>query len=338
MSKLTCFLPLLTLALASAQTPPAAPKPALTKPAVAKPAAAKPAVAKSPAAKPAIPKPAAAKTPAAKPSDPTSKVVLTIGEEKVTVADFERLVDSLPEQYRAQIRGAGKRQFLEQLIQIKVLSQEARKRRIDQTPGYMAQLAFQRDNLLAQSLYQDIAAKLTIGEAESRKYFEDHKGESEQVRARHILIKMKGSPAPSAPDKKELTEEEALAKVTEIRKRILAGEDFATIAKAESDDKGSGLSGGDLGSFKRGAMVPAFDQAAFTQPIGVVGEPVKTQFGYHIIKVEQRDSKTFDELRPEMEKKMRPDLARKTMEDLRKGSTVVVDESFFGAPATAPKQ
>ena len=173
---------------------------------------------------------------------------------------------------------------------------------------------------------------MKIGEEEAHKYFEEHKSESEQVRARHILIKMKGSPVPSAPDKKELSDEEALGKVREIRKRILAGEDFATIARAESDDKGSGLSGGDLGSFKRGAMVPAFDAAAFSQPIGEIGEPVKTQFGYHIIKVEQRDIKTFDELRPELEKKMRPELARKAIDEFRKNAAVVVDDTYFGAP------
>ncbi len=339
MSNLTKLLPLLSFAVGLAQTPPAAtppaPKPAV-KPASAKPAAPKPAAPKA-APKPAAVKPAIAKTATGKPKDPTDKVVLTVGAEKLTVADFERLVDSLPEQFRTQVRGVGKRQFLEQLVQIKVLSLEARRRKIDQTPGFLAQAAFQRDNLLAQSLYQDISANLKIDEAEARKYFEQHKGESEQVRARHILIKAKGSPMPAAPDKKELSDEEALAKAREIRKRILAGEDFATLAKAESDDKGSGLNGGDLGMFKHGQMVPAFDAAAFTQPIGEVGEPVKTQFGYHVIKVEQRDVKTFDELRPELEKKMRPELARKAMDELRKGSTVVVDDSFFGAPPAPPK-
>lgn len=263
------------------------------------------------------------------------KVVLTVGSEKMTIADFERLVDTLPEQYRAQIRGAGKRQFVDQIIQVRVLAQEARKRKLDQAANFLAQAAFQRDNILAQSLYQDISSRLQIPEADARKYFEEHKGEYEQTRARHILIRHKGSAVPAKPDQKELSEEESLAKTIEIRKRILGGEDFATIARAESADTGSGANGGDLGLFKRGQMVQAFDQVAFSIPVGELSEPVKTQFGYHLIKVERRESKTFDELRPELEKKLRPDLAKAALEELRKKAAVQVDDAFFG-PA-APK-
>jgi parvulin-like peptidyl-prolyl isomerase len=69
--------------------------------------------------------------------------------------------------------------------------------------------------------------------------------------------------------------------------------------------------------------------------VGQVSEPVKTRFGYHLIKVEQRDSKTFDELRPEIDKRMRPDLAKKSMDDMRKNAQVTLDESYFATPAPA---
>jgi len=86
-----------------------------------------------------------------------------------------------------------------------------------------------------------------------------------------------------------MTEVEALALATQIRQRILDGEDFAALAAEYSDDTGSGANGGDLGWAKRGAYVPEFDETVFTLPIGETSELVKTQFGYHIIQVIERD-------------------------------------------------
>ncbi|MCL4862053.1 MAG: peptidylprolyl isomerase [Caldilineaceae bacterium] len=90
---------------------------------------------------------------------------------------------------------------------------------------------------------------------------------------------------PNAPR----TEAEALALAESIRMRILAGEDFAALAAEYSDDPGSGANGGDLGWFGRGRMVPEFEEAAFTLPLNVVSEPVKTDFGYHLIEVLEKD-------------------------------------------------
>jgi len=255
----------------------------------------------------------------------------------MTAGDFEQLVDALPEQVRAAARGPNKRQFAEQLVRIKILAQEAQRRKLDQSPVVRRQLELQRENLLANVVFQDMAANLKIDEAAARQYFEQHKSEYESVRARHILVRMKGSRTALAPGKKELSDEEALAKAQEIRKKLLAGEDFAALAKAESDDAVSGAKGGDLGTFKRGQMAAEFEQAALTLPVGQVSEPVKTQFGYHLIEVQQRDTKTFDEVRVDIEKKMRPELAREAVETLRKQAAITMDESFFGgAPPLQP--
>jgi len=311
----------------SAQVP--EPKPKAPVP-VRPPAAAKP---KTPAQ---VNPPAAAAAPASASTQGFDKVVLTVGNEKMTAGEFDKFVDALPEQYRAAAKGPGKRQVAEQLVSLKTLAQEARKRKLDQDPAYKSQLAFQAENLLAGTLYRDLSTNLKLDEADVRKYYDEHKKEYERVKARHILIRFKGSPAP--PGKAELTEEESLAKAKALRARIVAGEDFSTIAKAESDDTGSGNNGGELDFFGHGQMVPPFEQAAFAAPVGQVTEPVKSQFGYHLILVEKHETKTFDEVRPEIEKKIRPELAKKAVDDLRKQTPVVIDPEFFGpeAPATPP--
>ncbi len=266
-----------------------------------------------------------------------NKVVLTVGDEKITASEFDQLIDALPEQARAQVRGARKRQFAEQLVQVKVMYQEARKRKLDENPTVQRQLELQKENLLASLLLQDMTANAQVDDATAHQYYEQHKADYETVHARHILIRMKGSQLPIQPGKNELTDEEALAKAQEIRKKLLAGGDFGMLAKAESDDVRSGANGGDLGSLKHNQTVPAFDQAVFSLPAGQISEPVKTPYGYHIIKVEQREVKTFEEVKVEVTKKVRPELARSAMENLQKQAAVIVDDDYFGpAPVAAP--
>ena len=275
--------------------------------------------------------------PATKSAVPPDKVVLTIGEQRMTAAEFDQLIDALPEQVRVAARGPNKRQFAEQVVRIKILSQEAHKRKLDETPAVQHQIELQKDNLLANALFQDMTANVKVDDATEHQYFEEHKADYETVHSRHILIRMKGSPLAQRAGKQELTEEEALAKAQELRKKILAGGDFAALAKTESDDATSGANGGDLGSFKHGQMVAEFDQAAFNLPVGQVSEPVKTRYGYHLIKVEQHDTKSFDEVKSELEKKMRPELARSAVENLRRQTPVILDDAFFG-PAPVPPQ
>jgi parvulin-like peptidyl-prolyl isomerase len=140
------------------------------------------------------------------------------------------------------------------------------------------------------------------------------------------------------PNEKDLTDEEALAKAQDIRKKILAGADFATLAKAESDDAGSGAKGGDLGTFKHGQMVPAFDQAAFALPVDQLSEPVKTQFGYHIIKVTSRSAKTFDESKAQIEKDLKPKLAKEAMDQLKAHTPVTLNDGYFGKEQSSGPQ
>jgi peptidyl-prolyl cis-trans isomerase C len=266
-----------------------------------------------------------------------NKVVLTIGDEKITAGEFDQIIEALPEQSRAQVRGARKRQFADQLVQIKVMYQEAHKRKLDENPTVQRQLELQKENLLASLLLQDMTANAQVDDTTLRQYYGQHKADYESVHARHILIRVKGSQLPIQPGKKELSDEEALAKAQEIRKKLLAGEDFAALAKAESDDVRSGTNGGDLGSLKHNQTVPAFDQAAFSLPAGQLSEPIKTPYGYHIIKVEQHEAKAFDEVKAEVAKKVRPELAHSAMENLQKQATVVLDDSYFGpAPVSPP--
>ena len=257
-------------------------------------------------------------------------VVLTIGAEKITKSQFEAMVATLPAQQRAQITTPEqRRKVAEQLAELKTLAQEARARKLDQSLEVKVKLALQADQVLANAEYQTLGSG-TADDTAARAFYNSHKEDFEEVTARHILIRFQGSPAPLRQGQKEISETEALQKAKDLRAKIIAGAKFAEVAQAESDDTGSGASGGDLGSFTKGRMVPEFEKAAFSQPVGEVGEPVRTQFGYHIILVEKRQSKPFEDAKAEIAQRLGPDQAQKGLDDLKKKTPVVYDESYFG--------
>jgi parvulin-like peptidyl-prolyl isomerase len=268
-------------------------------------------------------------TPAADP------VVLTVGKETVTKSEFEALYNEVtksmqPEQ-RARLQGPeGKRQLAEQLAELKAMAQEARVRKIDQEPAMKSQIAMRVDQLLATTFYQQLGSGLIIDDAAVKSYYEAHKGEYEQITARHILIRFKGSAAPLREGQVDRTDEEALAKAKEVRAAIVAGGDFAELAKKDSDDTGSGVNGGTLGAFGHGSMVKPFEDAAFALKVNEVSEPIKTQFGYHIIQVEAHTSKSLDEARPEIESKIRPEMAQKAVDEIRAKADIMFDKDYFG--------
>jgi parvulin-like peptidyl-prolyl isomerase len=271
-------------------------------------------------------------TPAPKPlleqaSDP---VVLTIGTIKVTKSEYEQFINALPPQIQTEAKGPNKRKVAEQYAELRMMADEARKRKIDQTPAAKIQISLQQDQMLAQMLFRDLQSSVKMDDAAVQKYYEAHKNEYEEVKARHILVRFKDSRVPLREGQKELSDPEALAKAQELKKKLDGGADFAALAKTESDDTGTGAQGGDLGQFARGAMVPEFDTAAFVQPVGKIGDPVRSAFGYHIIKVEERKSKGLAEMKDQIEKQLRPDLAKQEVDAIKKANVINVDDAYFG--------
>ena len=266
------------------------------------------------------------------PSVPPETVVLTVGDVKITAAQFDQIVSTLPPQVQASARGPNRKQFADNLVKVFVLSQEGKRRKLDETSAFKIQQQVQSANILASTTYDQIGKDAKIDDAELHKYYEEHKGEGERVHARHILIRVQGAPMPVRPGQKELTDAEALAKAQEVRKKLADGASFEQLARDDSDDATSGMNGGDLGFFGHNQMVPPFEQAAFALKPGELSDPVKSPFGYHIIKVEAKESKSFDEMRPEIEKKLRPEAAQKALDALQKATKVEYDSTFF-APA-----
>ena len=174
-----------------------------------------------------------------------------------------------------KLEGAARQKYvLNYLINLKLAAKKAEADKLDQTPKFARELAFYHDKLAMKELLGSVAKAATTEEAERKAYDEAAKAEppQEEIHARHILVP---------------TEEEAKKALD----RIKAGEDFAKVATELSKDPFG--DGGDLGWFTKDRMVPEFSEAAFKLKKGEVSEPVHTQFGWHIIKVEDIRTKTF---------------------------------------------
>jgi len=263
-------------------------------------------------------------------------VVLIVGSEKITQSMFQEIISSLPAQQQAQLTSPEARRGLaEQVAELKVMAQEARARKLDQSAAVKAKAALQMDQILANAVYQQLTAS-DPDDAALRAYYAAHKQDWDEVKARHILIRMQGSRVPVRDGHKDLTDEQALAKAKEVRSKIVAGAKFEDQAKIESDDTGSGENGGDLGTFGAGQMVPEFDEVVFKAPIGQVTEPIKTAYGYHLILIEERKSKPFEEARADIEQKIRPEMGQKAIEGLKAKTAVVYDDAYFGKSVDLP--
>jgi peptidyl-prolyl cis-trans isomerase C len=258
-------------------------------------------------------------------------VVLTVGGETFTKAQFDMILGSLPQQQQAAAQTPkGRREIAEKLVEILTLAQEAKAQKLDQNPKVQAQIMLSTDQLLANTEFRELTENAKPDDAALKAFYEEHKAEWEEVKARHILIRFQGSKVPLAAGKKDLTEAEALAKITELRAKIVAGADFATVAKESSDDSGAEKNGGDLGTFGKGQMTPEFEKEAFLLPVGQMSQPVKTPFGYHLIKVEMHDTKPLDEVKATIAKRIPGELAQKALNDLKAKKPAAYNDAYFG--------
>lgn len=202
-----------------------------------------------------------------------SKILAKVGELTVTEAEVNEFILSLGQRGQAYNTPEGKRAVLNQLISNKLLLQDARRNLYEGEAAFREQLAKLKESMLINYAGEKAIASARVDEAEARAYFDEHKAEfttEESVNASHILVK-----------------EENEAK--EILAKINAGEiSFEEAAKQHSTCP-SKENGGNLGDFGRGQMVPEFDKAVFEMAVGEISaEPVKTQFGYHIIKLNDK--------------------------------------------------
>jgi len=238
-----------------------------------------------------------------------NEILAVVGTRKITRQHLDMLMQGLAPQVAAQFNSEeGRKRLLEELINQELLYLDALEEGLDKSEEYALEVKRAEETILKQMAMNKLLAGASVQEGEVLNYFNNNKPmfkNPDTIRASHILL---------------ASEKDALKVLEEIEKGLSfekAAEKYSSCPSKEQ--------GGDLGYFSLGSMVPEFEEAAFRLNVGEISAPVKTQFGYHIIKVVDKKpggEKTFDEVKNQIWQqllmKKQQDLYLKKTSELRK--------------------
>ncbi len=204
------------------------------------------------------------------------KIIAKVGALTVTENEVDEFIAELGQRGKGYNTPEGRKAVLEQIISSKLLLQDARRNLLEAEPEFKAELAKLRENLLINYAAQKVLSAVKVSDEDVRAYYDEHADQfisGETVNASHILID---------------SEEKALEILEKLNTGAITFEDAAK----EYSSCPSGKNGGSLGDFERGQMVPEFDSAVFAMNEGEISSPVKTQFGYHIIRLNSKSEES----------------------------------------------
>jgi len=252
-------------------------------------------------------------------------ILAKVNGKIITLEEFNKKLEDLPVVYQTLTKTKeGKEEYLTILIQNILLSSEAKKIGIDKRKEIAEKINDSVTTILAQAVLKDVFSKIEVKDKEVKEFYNINKEQfkvPEQVNASHILLKF---PENASDDiKKEIKK-----KGEEVLEKIKKGEDFKELAKKYSD--ASKEKGGSMGYFSRGTLTKEFEEAAFKLKIGEVSPLVQTDYGYHIIKLDDKKPEMqleFEEVKSEIKKKLTEDKKESTfnkyISELEKKSKIV---------------
>lgn len=247
-----------------------------------------------------------------------AQVVAKVGEREITKADVDATVAEMGERMKQVPEAERGARALDALIDTYVIAELARAEKLDENDEFKRRMDLLEARGLQSLYFRDVLSKSVTDEAVKARYDEEIAKikPQQEVRARHILVK---------------TEDEAKAVIEELKQ----GGDFEKLAKEKSTGP-SGARGGDLGFFGSGQMVPAFEKAAFAlEPGGVTQTPVKTQFGYHVIKVEEKRDKAppaLEQVAPQIRNGLLRDAYTELVKGERDKAGVAITDDAYKLP------
>ncbi len=249
------------------------------------------------------------------------KVLAEVNSGSITTGDFDRELKNLPEYLKAMAdTPQGRKEMLDTMVIRELILQQASKDGLDKSSEIEEKLQDLKKRLIVESfLKKKVEAESKVSDEDMKKFYEQNKDKfktGEQIKASHILVK---------------TEKEA----KEIQAQLKAGGNFEELAKKSSVDSSS-AKGGDLGWFGKGNMVPAFEKAALALKEGQISDVVKSDFGYHIIKLTGKRAagiRPFDEVKEQIKGAILPtkqqEIFQKIKEELKKTAKITVKEDVL---------
>ena len=231
---------------------------------------------------------------------PPETILASFGEQTITLGEFNQLWEQVPEEYKLQL---DKSMVLDQMISEKLLIQEAKNMGLEEDNDVLEQIKKMTEQILVQALIErEILDKIKVNDEEVLEYYEQNKDsftEKEQVHLYNILLE---------------TEEEA----QDILEQLKAGGDFSEIAKEKSTGP-SAAQGGDLGYLTKGTIIPEIEEVVFALELEELSEVIKTDFGFHILKITEKKPETvkaLEEVKEDIIQTLLPNKQKEAFENL----------------------
>lgn len=263
----------------------------------------------------------------AKPGAEGGKVVMRVNGEPITEHEFQLYLEQMPEQARPFFSSPdGRRAFSQEVVRIKALEQEGKRQGLDRDQRVVDRIAVGRTNLIAQLAATKLVAEPT--DAQLQAEYAKQKDKVEAVELSHILVGVKGGPV-QAREGETPTAEQAMQKAQMIRKAIAAGNEFAKVAERASDDTQSASRGGLLGPVSPAMLPPQLAAVVVKMKEGEVSQPVRTEFGIHIVKVGKKSTQSMDAVKPALRESYQREALEAAIEKLRANAKVELDPSYF---------
>ena len=256
-------------------------------------------------------------------------VVIEAGNLSITKADFEQMLSGDPRMATAKTRPSAKLALGNDFGRAFALEAEARRRHLEELPSIQLKIRNYTQQLLANELVISLRKGYLKDDAALNAQYSKNIESYAQPRVRQILVRTAGSQVALRKGKPDLSVTQARAKAEALLAKLNQGADFAKLAKAESDDLGSVSTGGDIGFVSRGATVAPFEAAAYAQPVGMQSKIVQSEYGFHIIRVEERKPLSLDAVKAIVAN----DLAHKDLDAIILNG-FKLNTAYFGAPAT----
>jgi peptidyl-prolyl cis-trans isomerase C len=270
-------------------------------------------------------------------------VVITVGDLKITAAEVDRIVATLPPQNRQYFASpAGRAQFPEFLVKTKLFVREAEKRHLEDREDVKLSMALFRESLLSREVEKELVNEIKVTNEEAKQFLDANTKSFEQAKVRRIVVRSASTSRFYADGKSsdELpTDEQAKAKPEDIRKKIAEGADFEEMAAKFSDDPMTSGKGGDLGFVRRVnqdprvLLTPPMLDAMFALKVGEISPVIQTPFGFEIFKLEERKSPKVEEVRQEVDNSIRQQKYESLYQEMKGRSGVKIDEAYFGSGA-----
>jgi peptidyl-prolyl cis-trans isomerase C len=260
----------------------------------------------------------------------SGKVVMRVNDEEITDVQFTQFMENVPAEQRTfYTTPAGRRALADELVKLKVLEQEAKRLGVSDDPKVKQQIAMAQSQITAARALEKLA-ETKLDEKVKAEY---EKEKATAISLRHILIAYAGGQVPAKGGAQAPPEAQAMQRAQAIAARLRGGADFGRTAMTESDDEQSAANGGSIGPARPESLPPDIAAVVTKLKPGQMSDPVKTQFGIHIFKVEQA---SLQELDPMLRQKVRQQTAESEIKRLQTGAKVVLDPQFFPEGPQAP--